>query len=189
MPIITTDDTRIAICLVTDSHSPRCERESEAVGRCLADLGLDHQRVAHRPAGAPYFEGPEAPALSISHCRVAAAVAVSDAGHVGVDIEEPRQQLVHIAERFLSESELSEISTDINLLLKAWTAKEAAYKAFCSAFPTATPPVNFARDIKLSLPLMQTALMPMSETMVSVKLSYHHHGNMLVALAGPIITD
>ena len=62
---------------------------------------------------------------------------------VGVDIEQWREQLVRVAPRVLSESEMAVYGASSDLLLRAWTMKETLYKA------ALTPGLDFRRDIVL----------------------------------------
>lgn len=83
-------------------------------------------RVVHDPDGAPQLVGSDM-AISISHSRRFAAIALHQWMRPGVDIEEPRlAQLGRVASRFLSERERRLWADD---LLAAWTIKEAVFKA------------------------------------------------------------
>ncbi|MBD5235485.1 MAG: 4'-phosphopantetheinyl transferase superfamily protein [Barnesiella sp.] len=87
--------------------------------------------LGHRDNGAPYLTGDNGAlpiAISVSHCKSAACIALGAPGaRFGIDIEEPTDRLARIADKFLSNKEKSYISGD--LLLHAWTIKEAVYKA------------------------------------------------------------
>lgn len=87
--------------------------------------------LAHRDNGAPYLTGDNGAlpiAISVSHCKSAVCIALGAPGtRFGIDIEEPTDRLARIADKFLSDKEKSYISGD--LLLHAWTIKEAVYKA------------------------------------------------------------
>lgn len=72
------------------------------------------------------------PAISITHSRDLVAVAVAPAGcHVGVDAENTGRdrQLRRVAPRFLSPDQLPLWGATPESLLRAWTIKEALYKA------------------------------------------------------------
>lgn len=82
--------------------------------------------------------------ISLSHCHGLAALAVAEHGYiVGVDAETLRPQLEKIAERVFSPEEIEVYTGDD--LLRAWTLKEAVYKAML------TPGLDFRSDIKLPL--------------------------------------
>ena len=122
----------------------RPDAERRAVSRLISYAFGPSACLAHRPSGAPYIIGSDV-SVSVSHSRGYAAVAYSSAAIVGVDIEEPRQQLARVAPRVFSDEELALYSSP-ELLLRAWTLKEALYKA------ALTPGLDFRKDIRLPLP-------------------------------------
>ena len=126
--------------------TPRREAEREAVQRLVRHVFGDDARPGHRDSGAPFVEG-SALHISISHSRSAACLAVAADGAPGVDIEEPREQLRRVAPRVLSAEELDVYGRSMTLLLRAWTLKEALYKA------ALTPGLDFRSDIALPLDL------------------------------------
>lgn len=85
-------------------------------------------RVEHSSDGAPYIPGLKG-FLSISHSADKAVVAYSDEKRIGVDIEHWREALRRVIPKFLSEEEIPVYSVSEKLLLRAWTVKEAVYKA------------------------------------------------------------
>lgn len=120
--------------IVTDGnrHSRR-EAEKAATARLVTTLFGPGATVAHTPDGAPLLilpDGATAPEISISHSIRTVALAVGRAGNpIGVDIELPRRQLVRVARRFLAPEETAIHAASEENLLRAWTAKEAAFKA------------------------------------------------------------
>jgi Phosphopantetheinyl transferase len=68
--------------------------------------------------------------ISISHCKNWIAVIAHPTCSVGIDIECPTDKIQKICSRFLSITELKDLSKgkDINQLLLAWSVKEALYK-------------------------------------------------------------
>lgn len=77
--------------------------------------------------GKPYFESSDIH-FNISHSHGSVAVAVSDVGEIGIDIETtdvPRDKALRLAKRFFSESESSLCPDSFPRL---WTRKEAAAK-------------------------------------------------------------
>lgn len=84
--------------------------------------------TGHYPDGAPYAEGREDVALSVSHGAGYAVVAFGLDPHIrlGVDIEgaDRLRQLERVRSRFVGPDD----STSLGLL-RLWTAKEAVYKA------------------------------------------------------------
>ncbi len=109
------------------SAARRCEWLAERLLIATA-VGKD-ARLLHKPSGAPYLE-PPVPGFSISHTRGMVAIAVSDNGPVGVDVERVSNRVLRVRERFLSPEELALIADDdVTANIVAWTAKEAMFKA------------------------------------------------------------
>lgn len=107
----------------------RRSREIEAVARLVGRVFGKDAVMNHRADGSPYIEGCDGH-ISISHTRRYAALAWSSLHEVGIDIEEPRhEQLEKVAKRFLTPEEYKYYSDFEDGLLKAWTLKEAAFKA------------------------------------------------------------
>lgn len=121
----------------------RTERERAAVRAIITHFFGADTIVGHRDTGAPYLVGRENISLTVSHSRDYAAIAFSTRRTIGVDIEQWREQLVRVAPRVLSESEMAVYGVSSDLLLRAWTMKEALYKA------ALTPGLDFRRDIAL----------------------------------------
>ena len=107
------------------------DEQSAAARRLLGEL-LGHEvAVEHDSAGAPYL--PQSPCLhiSISHCHTAVAVAVSEDGPVGIDIESRRKVSESLIARVCTAWELEDIhrNGDIEMaFLRWWTRKEAVLK-------------------------------------------------------------
>lgn len=100
-------------------------RESLA-GRGMVRMALT-TALLHDRHGAPYVNL-DGVYISLSHSRNMIALAVSDRGPIGVDMEYPREQLYRVASKFLSPEEYLRYRT-LPDLLRAWTAKEAIFKA------------------------------------------------------------
>ena len=137
---------------IIDRNGGESRREAElrATRKCLEVLGIDRMPT-HTDSGAPILPGV---AVSVSHSERIACVAISsEAGHsFGIDVEDStRAQLAKVAPRFLSGHELTLLDFDSENLCKAWTAKEAVFKAIDKEG------VDFAKDIRLSLPNFDTA--------------------------------
>lgn len=89
--------------------------------------GIPFQGIWKSPDGKPFLLGSTAH-ISLSHSEHLVAAALHFTAAVGIDLELPREQLVRIARKFLSDDELEQTGTDTNLLCHYWSAKEAAYK-------------------------------------------------------------
>ena len=97
------------------------DEQSAAARRLLGEL-LGHEvEVEHDSAGAPYL--PQSPCLhiSISHCHTAVAVAVSEEGPVGIDIESRRKVSESLIDRVCTAQELEDIhrNGDIESMIHA----------------------------------------------------------------------
>lgn len=142
---------------ITIERRPRVARRTaeQAAVRALLERMVPGASLCNAPSGRPYLVdegGHELPVtVSVTHSRHYAAVAVNN-GAVGIDLEEPRSQLLSVATRFLSRDERFLYCKDIQLLLSAWTAKEAVYKAYhayCALNGVEPLPVDFATDLEL----------------------------------------
>lgn len=134
---------RLYVCGIEPAASRR-EAERCAVGRLLAEA-LPGAVLSHTADGAPCVAG-NGVCVSVSHSRVRAALAVSlDGTPVGVDVETWRGQLEKVAPRVLSREEIAAYGSTREGLLRAWTLKEALYKA------ALTPGLDFRRDVRLPL--------------------------------------
>ncbi len=166
--------------IVTDGnrHSRR-DAEKAATAQLVTTLFGTGATVAHNPDGAPLLilpDGAPAPEISISHSIRTVALAVGRAGRpIGVDIEQPRQQLVRVAARFLAPEETAIHAASEENLLRAWTAKEAAFKAAGIAGLTLA-------DIRLD-PTASHALIPQWPSVEICISHFPGHDGSLIAVA------
>ncbi|MDE6265897.1 MAG: 4'-phosphopantetheinyl transferase superfamily protein [Muribaculaceae bacterium] len=109
------DDSRLREQLVT----------TLLLRRCLGDRAADSLR--HDADGAPFLAD-SGLNISISHSRHEVAVGWSPTVRIGIDAESPRPALQRVAPRFLTPRERRHYTT-LPHLLRAWTIKEAVYKA------------------------------------------------------------
>lgn len=112
---------------------PRGEAERSAVSALLAEAfaGGETPELEHAPSGAPRLKG-SAANVSVSHCRELAVVALDGRGRaIGVDAESAGRgaQLRRVAAKFLPEEQMAAWCASDAALLRAWTLKEAMYKA------------------------------------------------------------
>lgn len=114
-----------------DITHPRKQLEWSA-GRRLAKhlmstIGLEYQGITKNRYGKPHLIGhPEQ--LSLSHSYPYVACYLHGTHSVGIDLEQPREKLRHIAARVFTEQELGEASGDLTRLCVIWCAKEALVK-------------------------------------------------------------
>lgn len=135
------DGITLLVSGIVADDMPRRDAERLAIRNLIMDEFGHDATIRHRDDGVPFIEGMHV-SLSISHSADFACIAASSSRTVGVDIEQPRAQLRRIARRFLSEHELAVYRTD-SMLLRAWTLKEALYKA------ALIPGLDFRHDIIL----------------------------------------
>lgn len=113
--------------------------------------------------------------ISLSHAYPFAGAALHPQRPVGLDVEQPRQQLLRIKHKFLSEQEQEQVGDDLQQLCLWWAAKEALYKMW------GQPGLIFARD-------MQLASAPKANTLLGwlmghpYELHYQWHGNLLLCV-------
>lgn len=120
---------QVNVLSVDGANPSRTEREREAINILIRRVIGPEAELMHTPEGAPYIANSDI-RISISHSRDYVALASCAEGDFGIDIEQPRpEQLRRVASRFLSTDEIEYYSASDELLLKAWTLKEAAYKA------------------------------------------------------------
>lgn len=144
--LIRIKDTYILICNVINAGMDRRhEAERKAVCRMIKAVFGQDAVLKHRPDGSPYLENHRV-CISVSHSRRYACIAVSPDRHIGIDIEEQRSQLRRVAPRVMSDKEMAVYGHKDNMLLRAWTLKEALYKA------ALTPGLDYRKDIILPLP-------------------------------------
>lgn len=136
MKCLTFDSTIVAIAPIEPLEG---EARRDAERRTALELvrrltGQADATIGHTAWGAPFIEQYPDISLSVSHSRRLAAVAIDPTRPIGLDIEEPREQLHRVASRFLAADELAilESITDREALtfelVQAWTIKEALVK-------------------------------------------------------------
>lgn len=155
----------IALEEPTDANSRADARRRE---RAAVEVLVRHafgpdERLGHRADGSPLLEGHPDVCVSVSHSTRMAALAVADVA-VGIDIEEPRAALLRVGPRFLTEAERALYPTLADLL-RAWTLKEAAFKALRPGTPATEmllPPERIPYTIVYSGPHPDAALTHLS---------------------------
>lgn len=89
---------------------------------------IEGATIGHYANGAPFLEVEMTANISISHCRTGACIAISRSAECfGIDIEDESEKLLRVKEKFINKEEDAIIGDE--LLLTAWTIKEAVYKA------------------------------------------------------------
>lgn len=120
---------QFAIMPIKPGPGTRKELENRAVRELIARHIGCNLMPGHSPEGAPELPGADKH-ISISHSRYFAALAWADTPGIGIDIEEKRhEQLNRVAHRFMTSEETLYYSAIPDGFLRAWTLKEAAFKA------------------------------------------------------------
>ncbi len=126
---------------VKNVSSPRRQREIIASHLMIKEIFNDKATINHDEYGAPIIIGIDG-YISTSHSATEIVIAFNPNHRIGIDIENWREQLIKVRSRFLSQKEI-EIYTSPQLLLQAWTIKEALYKV------AQAPGISFDSDILL----------------------------------------
>ena len=79
--------------------------------------------------GKPFLKNSEAH-ISITHSFPFVAALINTKEACGIDIEQPRTQLIRISHKFLSDSEKLICQDDLEKLCLCWSAKESLYKLY-----------------------------------------------------------
>lgn len=89
----------------------------------------NNQEVIKNKHGKPFLKTKDG-FISISHCQDYAVAIFSKELNVGIDIEPQREKVIRIADKFLSDNELSYIEkeNEVKHLITSWAMKEAAFK-------------------------------------------------------------
>jgi phosphopantetheinyl transferase len=99
-----------------------------ALEQLLKLLGIPLSPLAKQASGRPILTGSPNVHLSFSHTPYAAAVAISTAFPIGMDIEQIQPKLGRIQERVLTPQERKHTQGSLERLSVYWCAKEALYK-------------------------------------------------------------
>jgi phosphopantetheinyl transferase len=128
--------------------------------------------VEYDASGKPYLAGSRYH-ISVTHSGDLAAVILSSAGLVGIDIEKVRPTILKVAEKYLHESELTGTGgrDDSTFLTLAWCAKEALYKLYG----------HRGLDFKENIRLQFTGSGPYSEFQGEIRTAAQCHSYQLVS--------
>ena len=102
------------------------KRKREFVAtRLLRHDCIEH--IHYDPNGAPFID--DEGFISISHSANMVGLAINKKHSVGLDLEFPRENILKVKSKFLSEKEMGIFDTDNpEVVTKLWSAKEALYK-------------------------------------------------------------
>lgn len=138
------EDISVWYATIEGSESRRAAEEATLSKMLHEAFGPNTIRES-LPSGAPILirDDKEVPgSFTVSHSRNLAAMAYCADKDIGIDVETYRSQLERVASRVLSEDELA-VYTERDGVLRAWTMKEALYKA------AGITGLDFRRDILL----------------------------------------
>lgn len=97
----------------------------------LSYWGFSYKGICKDAHDKPYLAG-STYHISLSHTHGYAGVIINKYQKVGIDIEFTKEKLNKIANKFLSEKELSDANGGLEKLCVYWCAKEALYKKYGS---------------------------------------------------------
>lgn len=120
--------TIYATRLGSSTRVTRRNTEIQAVNRLARQATGLNTDVCHHTDGAPYIPGFDGH-VSVTHGASMAIMSVSHNCRTGIDAECWREQLVRVAPRFIRPEEMSVHAASPDCLLRAWTSKEAIFKA------------------------------------------------------------
>jgi 4'-phosphopantetheinyl transferase len=95
----------------------------------VEDLGMKYTGMRKDAAGKPFLKD-TAYQVSLSHSFPYAAAQIHRDMPVGIDVEQPKEKLLRIASRVLSERELQDVGHDPVKHCIYWCAKETMYKIY-----------------------------------------------------------
>lgn len=170
----------VAVEIERGQDMSRRQAEEEAVKRCLEALGFDTQ-LCHSADGAPFLKNRPDMRISISHSAQWAVVAVApaDRGLMGIDIEDSsRPQLVKVASRYLSAEEVILAQKTPDGFAKAWTAKEAVFKAVTGKA------VSFTSHIRIDDSFSRAIFIPHSTSLSLNYINFRHSNILCIASQG-----
>ncbi len=99
------------------------------IERACGLLGIPFRGLAKDEHGKPYLLD-SAIEISLTHTEQYIAVAFSEIGAVGLDLEQPRDQILRIFPRLFSPAEVEAVKQDLEEATVYWSAKEAMYKLY-----------------------------------------------------------
>ena len=116
------------------SEESVCERLSALVllGELCKEKNIETETLSltRDACGRPYIENSPLD-FSITHSRGIVAVALSDSGKVGIDVEASEldgQRFIRLARRYFSDSEAEMVEKKPEIFARLWTEKESAFK-------------------------------------------------------------
>lgn len=119
--------------LLTSFRSPKKQLEWLAgrlsINHLCQMLGIKYNGITKDEHGKPSLRGHNYE-VSLTHSFPYVASIIDLKSPVGIDLEQPRDKILRIAHKFLSEKELNFCQNNIIRLNMAWCVKEALYKIY-----------------------------------------------------------
>ncbi|MFT4643786.1 MAG: 4'-phosphopantetheinyl transferase [Planctomycetota bacterium] len=127
----------------------------------------NNEEVIKNKHGKPFLKSKNG-YISISHCQNFAVAIYSKELNVGIDIEPQREKVIRIADKFLSENELSciEKEQEVKHLITSWAMKEAAFKWYGREY------ISFKHSIQIAPYKYNDKLSRIRVNVVSPKKTY-----------------
>lgn len=120
--------------LPEEIHNPLKQMEWLAARICVKSiceqLTLKYTGVTKNNDGKPLLLNYPMFGLSITHSYPYVAAIISKRAEVGIDVEHPREKLLKLAPRFLSNEELADAGNQIQKICLYWCAKETLFKYY-----------------------------------------------------------
>jgi 4'-phosphopantetheinyl transferase EntD len=95
----------------------------------VIDRGYAYHGIYKDEFGKPFLKDNHCQ-ISLSHSYPFVVAIIHEDQAVGIDVEQPKDKILRIAPKFLSEEEQVSCGDDISLLCTYWCAKEALYKLY-----------------------------------------------------------
>ncbi|WP_109831310.1 4'-phosphopantetheinyl transferase family protein [Reichenbachiella versicolor] len=130
-----------------ENYHPRKKKEHFAsrvlIAKVVRSLGLDYHGIVKDDHGKPFLGGYDLN-LSITHTDDFVGCLIHKTAPCGMDIENLRPQLFKIKNKYLNLTEQKEYGSDLEMLTKAWSAKETIYKIY------GRKNLNFSENIQVT---------------------------------------
>jgi 4'-phosphopantetheinyl transferase len=146
----------------------------------LRKWDISYQGLTKDEAGKPYLKNSDLH-ISLSHSYPYVAALIDQEKSVGIDLEQPKEKLLRIAERVLSKREYENAGNDVVKHCIYWCAKEALIKVYGKrhlhlAKELAIEPFELAQNGVLSGSIIA------DNTTKNYALDYHVYDNFVVVL-------
>lgn len=142
------------------------------------NAGLDFQGIRKDEFGKPSLVGQDV-FISLSHSHPYVAAQISAKHSVGIDVEQPKEKLLKVGPRVLSQIELANAGADIVKHCIYWCAKETLYKIYGKGGLHFNTQLNIEPFVKESAGILIGTISTNSEKQ-TVTLGYEVHSDFVV---------